>query len=89
MMYDVRMKTKSIAKEIAEASPKNSLIVEVISSTVYLFPNGEDKQYESQKQFIDEWFIKYPLSRYHASRDGAKVGFSEKVIKVKALRGKI
>ena len=82
------MKNETIAQKIADGVTRNATIVEVTSTAVYLFKDGEVEQYDSQKQFIDEWFRKFPHGQYHASRDAAKVGNSEQVVKVKVLRGK-
>ena len=82
------MKSKNIADEIANASLKDTLIVEVTLKQTYVFPGGYVSQFNSRHELVEDWFRKYPLSRYHAARDGSKVGGSETITRVRTIMGK-
>ena len=81
------MKKKPItaAKEMAKSLP-NSLVLEVDVRQIYIFDESITCQFKNNRQLIKEWFRKFPMSRYHASREVSKLGGADQVIRVKIVK---
>lgn len=60
---------------------EDGTLVRVTMTVDYYLPKG----YEI---YIDEWFKEFPLSRYHASREGLEIGGSKKLISVAVIEEK-
>jgi hypothetical protein len=69
-------------------SEEKFLFVRVVSETCYCFPVSDavtTRDRERVDRLVDQWFRQYPLSRYHAGRDGHKVGGHEKLISTEVV----
>ena len=61
---------------------KNDRVVEVTLTQSYLIPNYISM---SDQDLIEEWFYRFPLHQSHATRDGNKLGGSQKVLKTEIM----
>lgn len=58
-------------------------LVKIIVEETYLFDKGLDGR--SDEELIQEFFVDFPLSSFHATRDGSLIGNSRKLLKADVL----
>lgn len=63
---------------------KDNLCVEVTIKRVYIIDHGLNGW--TDEQVVDEWFKKYPIHKYHASRDACRLGGADTVTHVRILK---
>jgi hypothetical protein len=61
---------------------KNYRVVEVTLTQSYLIPEYISL---SDHDLIEEWFYRFPLHQSHVTRDGNKLGGSQKVLKTEIM----
>ena len=62
---------------------RNYTLVKIIVEETYLFDKGLDGR--SDEELIQEFFADFPLSSFHATRDGSLIGNSRKLLKADVL----
>ena len=75
-----------VKRAVKKSAPKEKeyTFLEVTVKTVYAYPKGYINGWDT-KTVIKDWFEDYPMGMYHASREGSRVGNSERVIDVKEI----
>lgn len=63
---------------------KEYTYLKVTSETLYFFETGSINNWNTQ-MVIEDWFHRFPLNMFHASRDSHRVGYSTKLIDVKEV----
>ena len=68
------------------AREKNMKILKVTMTQLYMIPMHDEKRTQINgweiEEVIRDWFIRHPMSHSHATRDGHRIGYSEKVLDV-------
>jgi hypothetical protein len=61
-------------------------ILKVTMTQLYMIPMSDEKRTQINgweiEEVIRDWFIRNPVSSSHATRDGHRIGYSEKVLDV-------
>jgi hypothetical protein len=58
-------------------------LVKIIVEETYLFDKGLDGR--SDEELVQEFFVDFPLTSFHATRDASRVGNSRKLLKADIL----
>ena len=62
---------------------KEYTLVKIVVEETYLFDKGLDGR--SDEELVQEFFVDFPLSSFHATRDRSMIGNSRKLIKADLL----
>jgi hypothetical protein len=70
-------------QDIKMTEKREYTLIKTIVEETYLFDKGLDGR--SDEELVKEFFVDFPLSSFHATRDGSLIGNSRKLLKADIL----